>query len=271
MDRQDDGGKWVKNAPKTESSISAVIAEIRSANPDILGLCEMGGEAELEDLRARLEAAGLPYPHWEWLQAADPERHVCLLSRFPIASRQSVGDLPFELNHATERFQRGILDVTIAVSPELPLRVLVAHLKSRRPVPQGEALLRRNEAILLRRHIDAIFEADPAVKLLLMGDLNDTRNEPPIVEIQGVRGSPRQMLDLWLADPQGDRWTHYWKTADIYSRIDYILVSKPLWPWVDMAGSGINRSPDWLLASDHRLIRATLRPPAPKQSSTRQP
>ena len=42
------------------------------------------------------------------------------------------------------------------------------------------------------------------------------------------KARPNYMMDLWLRDSRGEHWTYYWKTADEYSRIDYLLVS-PDW------------------------------------------
>ena len=57
--------------------------------------------------------------------------------------------------------------------------------------------------------------------------------------------------DLWLKDSVGDRWTHYWKFADEYERIDYIFVNLRLIPKIDHPKSIVYRSPSWNDASDH--------------------
>ena len=67
------------------------------------------------------------------------------------------------------------------------------------------------------------------------------------------------MKDLLLSDRSGFRWTHYWAAADIYSRIDYMLVSLKLWPEINMDKSGISSSKAWSKASDHRAIFTTLK------------
>ena len=85
---------------------------------------------------------------------------------------------------------RGILDVTVEVNPGYRLRLVGAHLKSRRIVPDyDQALMRAKEAWSLREHIDEILAAAPNANLLLFGDLNDTKNEYPIREIIGWKGA----------------------------------------------------------------------------------
>lgn len=254
----DDSGNNRRAPVKSEASIQALLAVIKEINPDILGVCEMGSPEQFEDFKQRL--AGLGYTHFEYLQAADTERHLALLSRFPIVSRQSRGNVPFTLNGQPMQVRRGFLDVTVELPSRWRLRLVGAHLKSKLPVPEGEALLRRHEAHLLREHINTILDANPRENLLVYGDLNDTKNEPTFQEISGPRQSPGYMADLWLKDNVGDRWTYYWKSADIYSRIDYILVNRALMPQVDKQKSYVYRSALWDKASDHRPVVAVIRP-----------
>jgi endonuclease/exonuclease/phosphatase family metal-dependent hydrolase len=246
-------------APKPEKEKQAVVQIIKEIAPDILGVCEMGLPEDFDDFKQRLSEAGLGYTDSEYLQAQDDERHLVLLSRFPIISRQSRTDIPFDLNGRQEKVKRGFLDVTVRVRLGYDLRLVGVHLKSKRAVEEGEALLRRHEAHLLRQHIDSILKKDPAVNLLVYGDCNETKNEPAIREITGARSSKGYMADLWLQDALGDRWTHYWRVADSYTRLDYIFVSRGLWPEVMLAKSRVHRGANWNDASDHRPVVATIR------------
>jgi endonuclease/exonuclease/phosphatase family metal-dependent hydrolase len=245
---------------KSEKEIAALIGIIKAVNPDILGVSEMGSPERFEDFKKRLKAAGLGYVASEYLQASDPDRHLALVSRFPIVARNSRGDVPFVLNGQPEKMRRGILDVTIQVNAGYRLRLLGVHLKSKLPAPSGEALIRRHEAQELRKHIDAILTAEPQANLVAYGDFNDTKNEPMFAAITGPKKSPRYMADLWARDAHGDRWTHYWRTADLYSRIDYIFVSPGLFREVVTSKSSVYRGDDWLTASDHRAVSATIIP-----------
>lgn len=254
MDRRVDG-KNLKNAPKPEEEIAAVIKVITSVSPDILGIVEIGDRSMLEDLQKRLADAGLNYPHSEWVKGADEHRHVALLSKFPIVERNSRDDVPFELDGRIHRINRGILDVTVELQPDYRLRLVGAHLKSRREVSDfDQAQYRAKESWHLKQHLNAIVDADPEVNLLLFGDLNDTKNEYPIRELIGTKGTPHYMMDIWVTDSRGERWTHFWRFADIYSRIDYLMVSPALVDEVDFKNSGICDIPEWNDASDHRLI-----------------
>ena len=261
MERRVDG-KTVPDAPKPEGEIAAAIEVIKEINPDILGIVEMGDEADLEDFRARLKAAGLEYPDKEWVKGADPARHLALLSRFPIVARNSADEVSFELNGASLRVGRGILDVTVKLADNFLLHLVGAHLKSRREVPDlDQVAMRAKEAWYLREHLDKILRANPEEKLLLFGDMNDTKNEYPIKELLGSTRDPLRMKDLFLTDYYGYRWTHYWSSADIYSRIDYLMVSQGLWPDINRDKTGISSSRVWYKASDHRAIFTAIQVP----------
>ncbi len=249
-----------KTKAKPEKEIEALIRVIREINPDVLGVCEMGSPAAFEDFKARLEKAGLGYKDSEFLQADDEDRHLALVSRFPIVRRDSVAKVRFALNGTQQSVKRGFLDVTVRVAPGYELRCVGVHLKSKLPVPEGEALLRRHEAAKLREHLDAILSANPAANLLCYGDFNDAKNQPMFTEVSGVRGTANHMADLPARDVHGDRWTHHWPVADEYARIDYLFVSPGLLPEVKRDTAKVYRSDFWEQASDHRPVFVTIVP-----------
>lgn len=244
--------------PKPEEEIRAVVSMLKSIQPDVLGVAEMGDESMLADLQGRLKTAGMDFPHTEWVPGDDGVRHLALLSRHPIVARDSRSDVPVELLGKSLRMGRGILDVTLEVGGER-LRFVGLHLKSKRPVPEyDEAKFRAKEAIAVRAHLDRIFKANPAEKLFLYGDLNDTKNEFPVKHIAGPNGGGASLREIPLADGRGETWTHYWAFADIYSRIDFLMVSEALWPAVNLRQSGIGDDEEWAQASDHRPLFTTL-------------
>ena len=104
-----EGGKS-RGKPKTDKAIAAVIRIVKEINPDILGVCEMGSPERFEDFKKRLADEGLGYVASEYVQAADPDRHLALVSRFPIVARNSQPDVAFELNGQPEKVRRGFLD-----------------------------------------------------------------------------------------------------------------------------------------------------------------
>lgn len=266
MDRFD-GRKVVAMAPKPDDEKAALINIVAAIHPDILGICEIGGESDLKDLQQRLRAKGLAFEHVETAHGGDATRQLALLSRFPIIGRNSQTDLQYRIGEITLPMQRGILDASIQVNDQFQLRCLGVHLKSKREVPEADqALMRRNEAHLLRRHINAIFAVNPAAAILLYGDFNEHRNEPAIDEIIGPRASETVMNEVKIWDFDGEVWTHFWDAADVYSRFDYFFVSKSLRPRVYFDDSFVYSKRAFYEASDHRPIVIALDSGATAQS-----
>lgn len=257
-------------AGKPESEKEGVVRMIGTVRPDVLGLMEIGETSQFEDLRRRLLKAGIDLPHAEYLQAADSTRHLALLSRFPIVQRNSVGDLPLRLKGVTLHSPRGILDVTVEPTPGMRIRILCVHLKAKLEIAEyDEADLREAESEFLRRHVREILRRDPGTRLVLMGDFNDTKNEKTIRHVLGKPEWPDSLRAVPVSDDRGEFWTEYWAAADVYSRIDYIMVSKKLEAEIDAAHSGIARPPYWREASDHCPLYLSLKPRLPDQALPR--
>ncbi|MEX1111719.1 MAG: endonuclease/exonuclease/phosphatase family protein [Chthoniobacterales bacterium] len=246
---------------KSAESIAAVVETLRKIRPDIIGLNEIGTRKDLADLQQRLQKAGLILPHTAWVSGPDRERHVALLSRFPLKVQHDTRTT-FQLGGLSQRVRRGILDVTVQARADFPLRILGVHLKSSRVVPQyDQAAFRRAESLILRERVEKIFESTPEAPLLVFGDFNDTKNSPVVKGVAGRPGTRRSLAILPLADRLGDQWTYRWEESDEYSRIDYVMVNQPLRRLVQRGGTGLHRDKNWFAASDHRPMIVTIRLP----------
>jgi len=249
-------------AAKPEKERAQAVKILTDIHPDILGVCEIGTAEDLAELQQRLQTAGLDLPYTELAHGGDETRRLALLSRLPIKARNSQTTLTYQIGAQTLPFQRGILDVTIAITPTFDLHLLGVHLKSMRTVSEADqAEMRRNEARLLRLHIDSIFAKEPAACILAYGDFNAQRNDPAVAEIVGSpRSGDTAMQDLLLRDENGEVWTHFWDAADIYSRLDYCFTSRLLRPHLDIRSSGIHTDRDFYKASDHRPLVIKISP-----------
>jgi len=254
--------KTLPSAPKPEDERVRVVKILAAIKPDILGVCEIGTADDLADLQKRLKAAGIDLPHTELAHGGDPVRRLALLSRLPIKARNSQTDLKYQLGAQTLPFQRGIIDATIAITPTFDLHLVGVHLKSKREVTESDqAQMRRNEARLLRKHLDSIFTKEPGARILAYGDFNEHRNEPAIGDIMGSpRTSDTAMQDVWLKDVDGEVWTHFWDAADTYSRLDYCFASRLLRPHLDYRSCFIYSARDFDKASDHRPLVIKISP-----------
>jgi len=254
--------KTLPSAPKPEDERVRVVKILAAIKPDILGVCEIGNADDLADLQKRLKAAGIDLPHTELAHGGDETRRLAILSRLPIKLRNSQTDLKYQLGAQTLPFQRGILHVTIPITPTFDLHCVGVHLKSKREITEADqAQMRRNEARLLRKHLDSIFTQEPGARILAYGDFNEHRNEPAIGDIIGSpRTSDTAMQDVWLKDIDGEVWTHFWDAADIYARLDYCFASRLLRPHLDYRGCYIYSARDFDKASDHRPLVLKISP-----------
>jgi endonuclease/exonuclease/phosphatase family metal-dependent hydrolase len=245
-------GRFRNNAGKPESEKQAVAAILSKLHPDIVGVMEIGDLRQVHDLERHLHEVGLDYPYQEYLHAWDQERHLLLLSRFPFIECHSQAIVPLSINGKVEHSPRGILDVTVALRPDYTLRLLCIHFKSKISVPNyDQDFFRSAEALYLQNYVNAIMASDPKTHLLVMGDFNDTKNSKPLLTLLGKPQKPELLHALNLTDDRGESWTEYWKEADLYSRIDYMLINEELEPSIVHEHSGIARPAGWKEASDH--------------------
>ena len=255
MDRYVDR-KNLKGAPKPESEKQAVVRILARHSPDVIGLSEIGEATDLAEIQEDLKAAGLNLPHSHYTGGSDPTRHLGLLSRFPITSTAKPAESEFQLAGQTFAINRGILDATVEVRGK-PYRFIGVHLKSKRDVEVGDQeAIRLQEARLLRRHVDSILDADADARLVVYGDFNDTRPTPAIKAVTGNYNDPTYLTAIPAKDSDGHAWTYHWSHHDIYSRIDYIMVSRGLREDVVFEAAKIIDDAEWDEASDHRPILA---------------
>jgi endonuclease/exonuclease/phosphatase family metal-dependent hydrolase len=137
----------------------------------------------------------------------------------------------------------------------------VIHLKSkfteRRDDPEA-SLQRASEAEAVRDRILARFPDPTKAKYLLVGDWNDTKGTRPVRALQ-KRGETVIGTLVNATDSRGETWTHFFRREDIYSRIDFILMSPALAPHVVADRAKIYDGPGTADASDHRPVVVELK------------
>ncbi|NLH72131.1 MAG: hypothetical protein GX456_03650 [Verrucomicrobia bacterium] len=256
---------------KSPVSKAKVRESIRAMMPDVLALQEIGSTNALLELRDSLKAEGLFYPYWEHVGGFDTNIFVAVLSRFPIVARNPITNANFLLRGRRFVISRGFANVDIEVNRNYRFTLIAAHLKSRRATAEAdEAEIRAQEARILRRQVDALLNANPNLNLIVLGDLNDSKDSIPVRTIIG-RGK-NSLIDTRPAEKNGDipsapdipahqslrriTWTHFYAKEDIYQRADYILLSRGMAREWDQTGTYVLALPGWGIASDHRPIIA---------------
>jgi endonuclease/exonuclease/phosphatase family metal-dependent hydrolase len=241
-------------APKPAALRQAQAEFIAAQQPNLVGVMELGGPAALSDLQDRLKQAGWELPHAILVQAEDAHRQLALLADRPLRDLSRT-DLRFINGASYEVPARGLLWAAFEVASGHEWQIAGLHWKSRRETPGGDSgALRLGEARVMRQVLDEAFVAQPDLPLMVWGDFNEARTEPAHQALQGPRQSPGALQVLDLSDAQGDRWTHYWKETDQYSRLDFLLISRALRPFRRGAESGILRPDNWFALSDHRPL-----------------
>ncbi len=252
--------KSVESKAKVQESILAL-------KPDLLCLQEMGSPDALQGLRSALVAKGLDFPFWELVTGSDTNGHIAILSKYAFAARRTRTNDHFLLGGRRFRVSRGFGEVDVQLTPSYTFTLIAAHLKSKRPVPQAdESELRLEEAKLLREEIDARFAANPHINLMVVGDLNDSKDSPSTKIVLG-RGKYK-LIDTRpcerncdgetdsAKDSRNVAWTHFFAKDDNYSRIDYILLSSGMAREWQKDGTWVLAIAGWGVASDHRPIVA---------------
>lgn len=245
---------------------------IRALNPDVLALEEIGGTNELLELRDALKDGGLDYPEWELVNGLDTNIHVAVLSKLPIITRRAHTNESYLLDGRRFRVSRGFAEVEIRVNPQFTFTLLVAHLKSRRPVPEADqAEQRLEEARILRGIVDGYLTNDANARIIVLGDFNDVKDSDAVKALIGrgrfkltdtrpaERNGDNSISDNPRFDPRNVTWTEYYAKEDTYSRVDYILLSPAMArDWLPHE-TYVLALRDWGVGSDHRPIVATFK------------
>ncbi|MFN5561861.1 MAG: endonuclease/exonuclease/phosphatase family protein [Opitutaceae bacterium] len=253
------GGVFRRAYPKPEIEKTALRSVIARLDADVLILQEIGGEDFLTELRRDLSAEGVVYRYGGVATAADPERRLAWLSRRRPADVRVHTDLVSTQAARAESVRRGLLELRWDES-DGSLTVFGVHLKSRltQDADDPEAARRRiGEAEAIRRRIlERVGDLD-ATRVMVVGDFNDAKSSPVLARFR-EQGARRLFFAVDATDSRGERWTYRFDREDTYTRVDYVLVSLPLWQNATAIGVDIPDWPEVAVASDHRPVRLQL-------------
>ncbi len=243
--------------PKSEASREAVADIIADAEPDIVGLIEIGGEKALADLRKRLEARGLKLPHGKVVARQGEDRALALLSAHPISKDDSVADAPL-YGEQRRKMLRGILDVTCKHKDGRKFRIVGAHLKSQvAKDPAAADSLRKREADTLALHIGDILKKQAKMPLLVFGDWNDEPDSDALAALRSVKGKDarNRLHRLKPCDALGESWTLFHRRGEAPCTFDQVYVNSVLHKRMgDNAACGIVDKKPPARASGHRAL-----------------
>lgn len=235
---------------------------LQQQQPDLLAVQEVFSVEALRALTAplgyQLVVAGQPLLREEHIFE---QPVVGLLSRYPIADIEILSADPqavSQLGLVSFQFSRPPLAATVFLPGLGPLRVVVVHLKSRRPTDLADPLLARwqaqqqrgLEAVLLRQLLPAQAKGKP---LLVAGDLNDELSSALLAPLlaKDLQTTPALVLqDSAILAPVGPRpATHYY--GAVGKVLDYLLLSADFDPKYPHSLAAVT---DYQVADDH-LVR----------------
>jgi hypothetical protein len=110
-----------------------------------------------------------------------------------------------------------------------PLHIFVNHWPSRRGGEAASAPLRDNAAAVCRKVVDSLLAADPTVKILAMGDLNDDPTNSSVYKVMQAKGNPEKLKEGELYNPFYDFYkkgigTLAWN--DSWNLFDQVIMSQ---------------------------------------------
>ncbi len=218
---------------KFHEAAEAVARFIVKIDADVIGLEEVGDERDVGELHEAVRAAGLDYPYWVAGKSLDPVTHqnVALFSRYKLSELLSpipgLEAYDTELDDPdAERWTELTKGLRVAVhGPGQTFYVYVLHLKSERGGHESDAR-RIAQASIVRRNYLPLLAAGKNV--IVMGDLNDGRNQPAIRRIRGRDDIQPDLIqtgraDYFDFDKLDTRWTYEY--MGVRGQIDHILLS----------------------------------------------
>ncbi|MDR1302242.1 MAG: endonuclease/exonuclease/phosphatase family protein [Treponema sp.] len=154
------------------NTLAQGMSRIAGNTPDILGMEEIENSRVLEDLvEGPLKDCG--YQYFCFANNPGASLGIGLLSRFPLAETR--------VHSITDQGQtapRPILEARLLVQNQ-PLVLLVCHWKAKQADQETAVteFLRRAAARIVVRRLQELQEEDPAIPVIIMGDLNENHDE----------------------------------------------------------------------------------------------
>ncbi len=219
-----------------QGNLAEVISQLGTTmTPDglaILGVCEVENKMVLEDLVAhkKLEKQNYSIVHYD-----SPDKRgidVALLYQpkyFEVTASQNLPLMIYE-DKGNRIYTRDILFVSGIFDGE-PMHVLVNHWPSRSGGEARSAPRRNAAAALCRSVIDSLQTADPDVKVIVMGDMNDDPSNKSMCKILRAKGKQKKVMKGDLFNPMYEFYkkgigTTAWR--DAWSLFDQIAFSEKL-------------------------------------------
>ena len=164
----------------------------------VIGLSEVENSKVLDDLTAQepLRARGYKYVH---IEGPDVRGIDCALlynpALFTVKDARLVPYVPAPSMRSDYK-TRGFLTVSGEMAGE-PVAVIVCHWPSR----AAGSPYREHAAVQVKAVKDSLLKADPAVKVMVMGDMNDDPTNKSMREMLGAEGDLKKVKEGKMYNP----------------------------------------------------------------------
>jgi len=274
FDGNDDGSEYAEykgdagwNSEKYQARLNGISGAIADGlKPDILALIEVENYGVMKDLA---EHPKMDYPWFFFAGAPGSSLGVGVLSRFPLLETRA-----HSAHFTKSSIPRPVAEVRVDTGAG-PLVLFICHWKSKLGGEKQTEPVRRAAAGIVARRIAEIAAEDPAIPVIVLGDLNENHDEftrTGGAYICALLPDTDEAAELALSLPGGLRSSRK-KRGDQKPEIrDFLVISgqKPpeavffngaavYSPWLDYSGSqgSYHHKDDWETI-DHFLLNSAL-------------
>jgi hypothetical protein len=211
------------------SVLKVLGTDVTPDGPAIIGTAEIENDQVLTDLCAMPEIAERNYKFVHFESPDSRGIDVAMLYNpkyFTVLHAEALVTNISEYGEKGGR-TRDVLHVTGVLVGDTT-HVFVNHWPSRRGGEAASAPLRAIAAGVSKRVIDSLMAANPATRVLLMGDLNDDPVSPSVVRVLGAKGDRDKVKPTELYNP----WTAFYNKGigtlgynDSWNLFDQLMLS----------------------------------------------
>ena len=228
------GKKWNSvKYQKKQSNMERVlfdIALLQKSFPAVIGVSEIENRLVLEDLIAQPKLA---HGNYRIVHYDSPDRRgvdCAFFYRPDVFKLEGSKAHKFEMPGMPNFYTRDLVTMWGTIDGE-PFYFLVSHWPSRLGGKEASDPKREAAAAQCRRIADSVRMANPATKVVIMGDLNDDATDKSITEVLGAKGNIKKLEKGDLYNPYIDLLKAGYGTLgyrDSWNLFDNIIVSENL-------------------------------------------
>lgn len=212
-----------QKAPKPQAEKQKILETLKRINPDVLGVVEIGGKANLLDFARVLSEGGLNYPYMAVSDNNPEYPQTAILSKIPMKDVVKDGKESFVYFGENAKSHRGILVAKFNTQNQ-DWNFGVLHLKSRFGAKKRDPnfdIFRKNECEKIAKVLTKYTSKNEAI--IIGGDFNDEPHDKAILILKntGLNLLPQQ-------DSKGNSYSYYWAKNNESRQFDFFLISNKM-------------------------------------------